>query len=277
MDLRLKQLGLRDYREVWVAMREFTETRGAETVDELWLVEHPPVYTLGRNGDPAQILFSASEKAPPSIGGNNVELMRHSGMDRRNPDSMDGSDPEHPCSLDSGDRCRNDEQKPVTTASKVEWLGKIPIVESDRGGQVTYHGPGQLIAYTLFDLNRLGIGIRSLVSGLENAVINTLLQYGIKAEARRDAPGVYVDGKKIASLGLRIRKGCSYHGLSLNVDMDLSPFSAINPCGYPGLEITQLVDMGVPVKTYEVAVPLVGAIMREFGFKDVLGSNRLNI
>ena len=246
MDLRLKQLGLRDYREVWAAMREFTETRGADTVDELWLVEHPPVYTLGRNGDPAHILFSTSEKVPPSAGDHNVELMRHSGMDRRNDDN----------NLNS-------------TASKVEWQGKIPIVESDRGGQVTYHGPGQLIAYTLFDLNRLGIGIRSLVSGLENAVINTLLQYGIKAEAQSDAPGIYVDGKKIASLGLRIRKGCSYHGLSLNVDMDLSPFSAINPCGYPGLEITQLVDLGVPVKPYEVAVPLVGAIMREFGYDGI--------
>ncbi len=246
MDLRLKQLGLRDYREVWAAMREFTETRGADTVDELWLVEHPPVYTLGRNGDPAHILFSTSEKVPPSAGDNNVELMRHSGMDRRNDDN----------NLNS-------------TASKVEWQGKIPIVESDRGGQVTYHGPGQLIAYTLFDLNRLGIGIRSLVSGLENAVINTLLQYGIKAEAQSDAPGIYVDGKKIASLGLRIRKGCSYHGLSLNVDMDLSPFSAINPCGYPGLEITQLVDLGVPVKPYEIAVPLVGAVMREFGYDGI--------
>ena len=187
-------------------------------------------------------------------------------MDRRNPDCRDAANPCHPWGLDSGDPCRNDEQQPVSTASKVGCVGKIPIVESDRGGQVTYHGPGQLIAYTLFDLNRLGIGIRSLVSGLENAVINTLSQYGIKAEARRDAPGVYVDGKKIASLGLRIRKGCSYHGLSLNVNMDLTPFSAINPCGYPGLEITQLVDLGVPVKTYEVAVPLVGAIMREFGY-----------
>jgi len=221
MDLRLKQQGLRDYREVWAAMREFTETRGADTVDELWLVQHPPVYTLGRNGDPTHILLPAKDRTPSFVG-NAAELST-----------------------------------------------KVPIVESDRGGQVTYHGPGQLIAYTLFDLNRLGIGIRSLVSGLENAVINTLLQYGIKAEARRDAPGVYVDGKKIASLGLRIRKGCSFHGLSLNVDMDLTPFSAINPCGYPGLEITQLQDLGVPVKPYEVAVPLVGAVMREFGYTSV--------
>ncbi len=207
MKLRLKNLGLRDYLETWEAMRGFTETRDAETADEIWLVEHPPVYTLGRNGDPAHIL---------------------------NP-------------------------------------GTIPIVESDRGGQVTYHGPGQLVAYTLFDLNRLGIGVRSLVTGLENAVIGTLSQYGIKAEARRDAPGVYVDGQKIASLGLRIRKGYSYHGLSLNVDMDLSPFSAINPCGYAGLEVTQLADLGGVAKIVEVAVPLVGGIMREFKYANVQG------
>jgi len=201
--LRLKSLGNRDYRETWEAMREFTDTRDADTADEIWLVEHPPVYTLGRNGDPAHILNAAH----------------------------------------------------------------IPVVESDRGGQVTYHGPGQLIVYTLFDLNRLGIGVRGLVTGLENAVIGTLSQYGIKAEARRDAPGVYVDGKKIASLGLRIRKGCSYHGLSLNVDMDLSPFAAINPCGYPGLEVTRLADLGGEAKMMEVAVPLVGAVIREFSYK----------
>ena len=202
MRLRLKNLGLHDYLETWIAMREFTETRCPETDDEIWLVEHPPVYTLGRNGDPAHILNANG----------------------------------------------------------------IPIVESDRGGQVTYHGPGQLVAYTLFDLNRLGIGIRSLVTGLENAVISTLSQYGIQSEARREAPGVYVDGKKIASLGLRIRKGYSYHGLSLNVDMDLLPFQAINPCGYPGLEVTQLKYFGVPIKTYEVAITLAGALMREFGY-----------
>jgi lipoyl(octanoyl) transferase len=206
MNLRIKNLGLVDYRATWEAMRQLTEMRNPETTDEIWLVEHPPVFTLGRNGDPAHILNATG----------------------------------------------------------------MPIVESDRGGQVTYHGPGQLVAYTLFDLNRLGIGIRSLVTGLENAVINTLSQYGIKAEAHRDAPGVYVDGKKIASLGLRIRKGCSYHGLSLNVDMDLTPFAAINPCGHPGLVATQLLELGVPVKTYEVAVPLVGAVMQEFGYGRIL-------
>ncbi len=200
MNLRIKNIGLVDYLATWETMREFTEARHPETTDEIWLVEHPPVFTLGRNGDPAHILNATG----------------------------------------------------------------IPIVESDRGGQVTYHGPGQLVAYTLFDLNRLGIGIRSLVTGLENAIISILSQYGIKAQARRDAPGVYVDGRKIASLGLRIRKGCSYHGLSLNVDMDLTPFTAINPCGYPGLEVTRLADLGVPVRPFEVVVPLVGAVMREF-------------
>lgn len=203
--LRLKHLGQQDYLETWAAMREFTDARDEETLDEIWLVEHPPVYTLGRNGDPAHILHA----------------------------------------------------------------GDIPIVESDRGGQVTYHGPGQLVAYVLFDLNRLGIGVRSLVTGLENAVINTLSQYGIKAQARRDAPGVYVSDKKIASLGLRVRKGCSYHGLSLNVDMDLSPFGLINPCGHPGLEVTSLKGLGVPVRPLEVAVPLVSGIMREFSYSAV--------
>jgi len=202
LKLRLKHLGQRDYLETWAAMREFTDARNEDTDDEIWLVEHPPVFTLGRNGDPTHILNA----------------------------------------------------------------GTIPIVESDRGGQVTYHGPGQLIAYTLLDLNRLGIGVRSLVTGLENAVINTLSQYGIQAEARRDAPGVYVADKKIASLGLRIRKGCSYHGLSLNVDMDLSPFTAINPCGYAGLEVTSLLELGVPVRPLEVAVALVRQVMGEFKY-----------
>jgi lipoyl(octanoyl) transferase len=186
-------------------MREFTETRGEDTTDELWLVEHPGVYTLGLNGDPGHIV------------------------------------------------------RPVPT----------PVIQTDRGGQVTYHGPGQLVAYALFDLRRLNIGVRTLVSGLENAAIGTLGQYGIRAVARRDAPGVYVEGKKIASLGLRIRRGCSYHGLSLNVDMDLSPFSAINPCGFQGLRVTQLADLGVRIKPLEAAVPLVAEIVREFGYDGI--------
>lgn len=123
--------------------------------------------------------------------------------------------------------------------------GAIPLVRSDRGGQVTYHGPGQIIAYLLYDLKRGGIGIRTLVERLERAVIELLAQYGAAAEARRDAPGVYVDGRKIASLGLRVRRGCSYHGLALNGDMDLSPFRRINPCGYAGLQVTQVADLGL--------------------------------
>jgi lipoyl(octanoyl) transferase len=205
MNLRVHHLGLRDYREVWQAMRDFTDSRDEATEDALWLVEHPPVYTLGRNGDPVHILRAVD----------------------------------------------------------------IPVVESDRGGQVTYHGPGQLVVYTLFDLNRLGVGVRSLVSGLENAVIATLAQYGIRAEARRDAPGVYVEGRKIASLGLRVRKGCSYHGLSLNVDVDLGPFAAIDPCGQPGLGVTRLADLDIPVRPVEVAIPLVRAIVQEFHYDEV--------
>lgn len=207
MKLRLRDLGNRPYTETWQAMRDFTDQRDDSTPDALWLVEHPPVYTLGRNADRAHILREAG----------------------------------------------------------------IPVVGTDRGGQVTYHGPGQLVAYTLFDLNRLGIGIRSLVMGLENAVIATLAQYGIRAEARRDAPGVYVEGRKIASLGLRVRRGCSYHGLSLNVDVDLAPFAAIDPCGHPGLEVTRLADLDVPVRPVEVAIPLARAIVQEFGFEAVAG------
>ena len=204
--LRLINQGLQPYLRVWEAMQAFTEARDASSLDELWLVEHPPVYTLGRNGDPAHL-------------------------------------------LDTGD---------------------IPVVRSDRGGQVTYHGPGQLVAYCLFDLKRLNLGVRGLVSGLENAVIATLACYGIRAEARRDAPGVYVTNRKIASLGLRIRQGCSYHGLSLNVDMDLAPFSHIHPCGFQNLQVTRLIDLSVPLTVADVAVPLIGAIMQEFGFDRLL-------
>lgn len=206
MQLRLKSLGTRDYTEIWRAMRDFTEQRTGSTSDELWLVEHPGVYTLGRNGNPAHIL--------------------------------DG--------------------------------GAIPVVQSDRGGQVTYHGAGQLIAYTLFDLRRLDIGIRRLVSGLENAVIATLGQYGLVSEARRDAPGVYVDGRKIAALGLRVKQGCCYHGISLNVNPDLTPFANINPCGYAGLQVTSLNALGVDINPLEAGVPLTGYILHEFGYDEVI-------
>lgn len=163
-------------------------------------------------------------------------------------------------------------------AGKEEHLlmpGDIPIVKSDRGGQVTYHGPGQLVAYLLFDIRRLGIGVRALVTGIENTVISFLGRHGIEAESRRDAPGVYVDSRKIAALGLRVRKGCSYHGLSLNVDMDLEPFSRINPCGYQGLEVTDLRQQGVEMSIDEVAEALYGQICREFGYdSDPLADGR---
>jgi len=177
--LRVRYLGRRDYAAVWKDMQDFTDSRGAETTDELWLVEHPPVYTLGLNGKPEHVL-----------------------------------DP-----------------------------GAIPIVAVDRGGQVTYHGPGQIVAYVLLDLRRLGLGPRQLVMALEQAVIDLLAEYGVAAVGRREAPGVYVQGAKIAAVGLRVRRGCCYHGLSFNVAMDLEPFSRINPCGYPGMAVTQLADL----------------------------------
>ncbi|QFY44554.1 lipoyl(octanoyl) transferase LipB [Candidatus Methylospira mobilis] len=206
MQLRLKKLGTCDYSETWRAMSAFTEQRTPSTIDELWLLEHPSVYTLGRNGKPEHILDS----------------------------------------------------------------GNIPVMQSDRGGQVTYHGMGQLIAYTLFDLRRLDIGVRRLVSGLENAVIATLAQYGIPAQARADAPGVYVDGQKIAALGLRVKQGCCYHGLSLNVNPDLAPFARINPCGYAGLQVTSLCALGVDINPLEAAVPMIGYIQQAFGYQEFI-------
>ncbi len=177
----IRRLGLTDYRPTWDAMRRFTNDRGPETADEIWLTEHPPVFTQGLNGRAEHLL------AP----------------------------------------------------------GDIPVVQIDRGGQVTFHGPGQLVLYCLLDLQRLGIGVKGLVGTIEKSVIELLAEYAIDAKTMAGAPGVYVDGAKIAALGLRVRKGCCYHGLSLNIDMDLEPFARINPCGYRGLEVTQLVDLGV--------------------------------
>ena len=177
----IKRLGLTDYETTWKAMQVFTAARTAETSDELWLTEHPPVYTLGLN---------KKDVAPPL--------------------------------------CRD-----------------IPLVHTDRGGKITYHGPGQIVIYLLLDLKRRGLTVRQLVNQMEGAVIGLLGQYGLEAEARADAPGVYVQDKKIASLGLRLKNGCCYHGLSLNVDMDLSPFDTIDPCGYKGLQVTQTHDLGI--------------------------------
>lgn len=176
MASRVSKLGLQPYLPVWQDMQRFTDQRNDATEDELWLLQHPPVYTLGKSGKTEHV-------------------------------------------LDSGD---------------------IPVVQSDRGGQVTYHGPGQIIVYTLLDLKRMHIGIRELVTRIENSVIALLDDYAVNACARHDAPGVYVEGKKIAALGLRVRKGCCFHGVALNVDMDLEPFERIDPCGYQDLEVTQL-------------------------------------
>ncbi len=177
----VRHLGQADYVPVWHAMQRFTEQRGAETPDELWLVQHPPVFTVGLNGKAEHLL-----------------------------------DP-----------------------------GAIDVIQIDRGGQVTYHAPGQIVLYLLLDLRRRHLGVRSLISLMEQAVIDLLAGYGVEAAARRDAPGVYVDGAKIAALGLRVRHGCSYHGLALNVALDLEPFNRINPCGYPGLAVTQLRSLGI--------------------------------
>jgi lipoyl(octanoyl) transferase len=174
-------LGRVEYAQTLEAMQRFTDERGAGTPDELWLLEHPPVFTLGMAADPSHVL------AP----------------------------------------------------------GDIPVVQTDRGGQVTYHGLGQLVVYPLLDLRRAGLNVRTLVTTLEQAVIDLLRPHGITAQGRREAPGVYVEGRKLASIGMRIRRGCSYHGLALNVDMDLAPFARINPCGMAGLEVTQLAALGV--------------------------------
>ena len=196
----IRRLGLADYEPTWHRMREFTATRTPDTADELWSVEHPPVYTLGV-----------------------------------------AAKPEHLPRTNNG----------------------IPVLKTDRGGQITYHGPGQVVIYTLLDLRRSNLGVRALVRKLEQAVIELLKAYRIEAKGREDAPGVYVAGAKIAALGLRIRNGCCYHGLSLNVDMDLSPFDAINPCGYPGLAVTQLRELGVSDSPDAVAIKLLEKISAE--------------
>jgi len=195
--LVVHKLGLSDYEKTWRVMQSFTVARSAGTPDELWLVEHPPVYTLGLNGKP--------EHLPRTENG-------------------------------------------------------IPVIKVDRGGQITYHGPGQIVVYTLLDLRRRGLGVRALVRKLENAVIELLADYGIEANGRDDAPGVYVAGAKVAALGLRVRNGCCFHGLSLNVDMDLSPFRAIDPCGYPGLQVTQLRDLGIDEQAETVADKLLAKL-----------------
>lgn len=189
----ISDLGLQDYTTTWKNMQRYTEERSSDCQDQLWIVEHNPVYTLGLNGKTEHLLN----------------------------------------------------------------VGNIPVIQSDRGGQATYHGPGQLVIYTLFDIKRLELNIRELVSLLECSMINTLAELGISASAKIDAPGVYVEGKKIGSIGLRIKKNCSYHGLSLNNNMDLKPFDHINTCGYSDLKVTQLSDLGVNIDTDLLANSLV--------------------
>jgi lipoyl(octanoyl) transferase len=196
----IRRLGLVSYEPVWRAMLEFTAKRDALTPNELWLLEHEPVYTYG-------------------VAGREAHFPR--------------------------------------------MAGSIPLLKSDRGGQVTYHGPGQWVVYVLWDLARDAISVRQMVRKLENAVTGLLDEYGISARGREDAPGVYVNGAKIASLGLRIRKGCSYHGLALNADMDLSPFMHIDPCGMPGLPVTQLRDLGIRTSKAQTGEKLLEHVLHQ--------------
>ena len=197
----LRWLGRVEYEPTWRAMQRLVDVRGADTPDEIWFLEHPPVFTLGMNSKPEHLLGT----------------------------------------------------------------GDIPVVQIDRGGQVTYHGPGQLVVYPLLDLGRAKLGVRALVQGIERAIVATVAEWGIEAYGRRDAPGVYVGPRKLASVGLRIRRGCSYHGLALNVAMDLEPFRRINPCGYAGLEMTQVSELGGPADLGAVADALAPRLLAELG------------
>ena len=196
----VRRLGLAPYEPTWRAMQEFTATRDDSTPDELWLVEHPPVYTLGQAGKAEHLLH----------------------------------------------------------------VTDIPLVKIDRGGQITYHGPGQVVGYLLLDLHRRGLKVREMVNLIEQALIDCIADYGLDARRKDGAPGVYIDDAKVAALGLRVKNGCSYHGLSLNVDMDLTPFTWINPCGYSGLQTIQLKDFGVTEGPDEVATRLLGHLQRHF-------------
>jgi lipoyl(octanoyl) transferase len=195
----LRDLGLVAYEPTWRAMQRFTDERDPQTPDEIWLLEHPPVFTLGMNATPDHVL------AP----------------------------------------------------------GDIPVMRIDRGGQVTYHGPGQLVVYPLIDLRRAGLGVRDLVTALERSVIDYAAELGIRAECRTGAPGVYVDGRKLASVGIRVRRGASYHGIALNVSDDLDPFRRINPCGYAGLEMTRLADLSRVDSVSAAAAALKPRLLRQ--------------
>jgi lipoyl(octanoyl) transferase len=201
--IKIKHLGFSEYEPVWRAMQEFTDSRDKDTTDEIWTVEHPPVFTQGQAGKAEHILAA----------------------------------------------------------------GDIPVIQVDRGGQVTYHGPGQIVIYPLIDLKRHKMGIKALVHGIEEAIIQTLSQYDVHAQRRENAPGVYVEGKKVASLGLRVRKGCTFHGLAFNIRMDLEPFSRINPCGFLGLEVVQLSELVNDVDFHQVQNELVDNLCNILKFK----------
>ncbi|WP_417527858.1 lipoyl(octanoyl) transferase LipB [Marinomonas shanghaiensis] len=201
-DLICRDLGVIDYAVTWERMKQFTQVRSKDDADEIWLLEHPSLFTQGQAGKEEHLL------AP----------------------------------------------------------GDIPVIQVDRGGQVTYHGPGQLVAYVMVDLKRLGIGVRDLVSVLENAVVGTLVQNSIEAYPKPDAPGVYVNEQKIASLGLRVRRGCSFHGLALNVDMDLTPFNRINPCGYQGLQMVDMKRLNKDAILSNVKVQLANQLAEQLGY-----------
>lgn len=203
-ELIVRDLGLQPYLPVWRAMQHFTDTRTPDSPDEIWLLEHEPVFTQGQAGKAEHLLLP----------------------------------------------------------------GNIPVVQADRGGQVTYHGPGQFIAYVLIDVRRAEMGVRDLVTALETSLVALLAEYGVSAHARPDAPGVYVGTAKIASLGLRIRRGCSFHGLALNVDVDLEPFSRINPCGYAGLAMTRLSDLANPLDLAAVRAALVRQLAAQLGYAE---------
>ncbi len=209
----VRTLGRMDYTPAWDAMRAFTAARTVSTPDEIWLLEHPPVYTMGLKGH---------ARAPQTIGG-------------------------------------------------------IPVVPTDRGGDMTYHGPGQLIVYFLLDLTRRGLGVKELVRRLEQSVIDLLADHGITGERRAGAPGVYVEDRKIAALGLRVRAGRSYHGLAFNVDMDLGPFARIDPCGYPGLGVTQLAELGVTAERGRVRDDLLARLLSRLGYNRPTVSDELPV
>jgi len=198
-EIRVRRLGLVDYERTWHAMRELTAARTPETPDEIWMLEHPPVYTLG-------------------VAGRSEHLPRGAST--------------------------------------------IPVIKVDRGGQITFHGPGQVVVYLLLDMRRRGLTVRPLVRIMERAVIDLLAAYGIGAEGRTEAPGVYVSGAKIAALGLRVKNGCCYHGIAFNVDMDLSPFHAVDPCGYPGLAVTQARDLGIAGSAERLGEELVDHLVK---------------